>query len=61
MWHAGYWSPHVGFYGGVNYGFGYDQARMSFRRLEGESRFLAIGALPRQYVTLSVPGNACSR
>jgi hypothetical protein len=21
--HAGYWGPHVGFYGGVNYGFGY--------------------------------------
>jgi hypothetical protein len=23
MWHAGYWGPHVGFYGGINYGFGY--------------------------------------
>lgn len=23
MWHSGYWGPHVGFYGGVNYGFGY--------------------------------------
>jgi hypothetical protein len=23
MWHAGYWGPHIGFYGGVNYGFGY--------------------------------------
>lgn len=22
-WHVGYWGPHVGFYGGVNYGFGY--------------------------------------
>jgi hypothetical protein len=22
-WHGGYWSPHIGFYGGVNYGFGY--------------------------------------
>ena len=22
-WNAGYWGPHVGFYGGVNYGFGY--------------------------------------
>lgn len=22
-WHEGYWGPHVGFYGGVNYGFGY--------------------------------------
>jgi hypothetical protein len=23
VWHTGYWGPHVGFYGGVNYGFGY--------------------------------------
>ena len=23
VWHAGYWGPVVGFYGGVNYGFGY--------------------------------------
>jgi hypothetical protein len=22
-WHVGYWGPHIGFYGGVNYGFGY--------------------------------------
>lgn len=23
VWHVGYWGPHVGFYGGVHYGFGY--------------------------------------
>src|SRR5579862_1049958 len=23
IWHEGYWGPHLGFYGGVNYGFGY--------------------------------------
>jgi hypothetical protein len=23
VWHMGYWGPHVGFYGGINYGFGY--------------------------------------
>lgn len=23
VWHAGYWGRHVGFYGGINYGFGY--------------------------------------
>jgi hypothetical protein len=23
MFHGGYWGPHVGFYGGINYGFGY--------------------------------------
>ena len=36
------------------------QARMSSRRLEGESRFFAIGTLLRQYVMLGVPGNAFS-
>lgn len=24
IWHEGYWGPVVGFYGGVDYGFGYD-------------------------------------
>src|SRR5256885_1274651 len=24
LWHGGYWGPHIGFYGGINYGFGYD-------------------------------------
>ncbi len=23
LWHQGYWGPHVGFYGGVDYGYGY--------------------------------------
>jgi hypothetical protein len=23
FWHTGYWGQHIGFYGGVNYGFGY--------------------------------------
>ena len=23
VWNGGYWGPHIGFYGGVNYGFGY--------------------------------------
>ena len=22
-WHHGYWGPHIGFYGGIDYGFGY--------------------------------------
>jgi hypothetical protein len=26
VWNGGYWGPHVGFYGGVNYGFGYGGA-----------------------------------
>ena len=24
LFHRGYWAPHVGFYGGVNYGYGYN-------------------------------------
>ena len=23
VYHPGYWGPHIGFYGGVNYGYGY--------------------------------------
>ena len=23
LFHSGYWGPHIGFYGGINYGFGY--------------------------------------
>ena len=23
FWHPGYWGPHVGYYGGINYGYGY--------------------------------------
>jgi WXXGXW repeat (2 copies) len=23
-WHRGYWGPHVGYYGGINYGYGYN-------------------------------------
>src|SRR5579859_5786593 len=23
VWHGGYWGPHGGFYGGINYGYGY--------------------------------------
>ncbi len=26
LWHRGYWGPHIGFYGGVDYGHGYDGA-----------------------------------
>src|ERR1700689_4833833 len=23
LWNAGYWGPNIGFYGGINYGYGY--------------------------------------
>jgi hypothetical protein len=35
LFHAGYWGPHVGFYGGVNYGFGYGGTGFWGGRWEG--------------------------
>ncbi len=37
--HQGFWGPHVGFYGGVNYGFGYNGLGYEGGRWEG-SRFV---------------------
>jgi hypothetical protein len=34
-WHGGYWGPHIGFYGGVNYGFGYYGSGFYGGRWEG--------------------------
>ena len=39
LFHAGYWGPHVGFYGGVNYGYGYNGVGYGGGRWEGD-RFL---------------------
>jgi len=35
LWHRGYWGVHVGYYGGVNYGFGYPGAGFFGGRWEG--------------------------
>jgi hypothetical protein len=35
--HAGYWGPHVGFYGGVSYGFGYGGVGFAGGRWVGNS------------------------
>jgi hypothetical protein len=35
--HSGYWGPHVGFYGGVNYGYGYGGSGFYGGRWEGGS------------------------
>ena len=37
MFHAGYWGPHVGFYGGVNYGYGYGGVGFAGGRWVGRS------------------------
>jgi hypothetical protein len=36
-WHVGYWGPTVGFYGGVNYGFGYVGVGFAGGRWAGNS------------------------
>ena len=36
LFHDGYWGPHVGFYGGVNYGFGYGGEGYGGGRWEGD-------------------------
>ena len=35
FFHEGYWGPHVGFYGGINYGFGYGGIGYEGGRWEG--------------------------
>ena len=35
LWHGGYWGPHVGYYGGINYGFGYGGRGFYGGRWEG--------------------------
>jgi hypothetical protein len=35
VFHGGYWGPHVGFYGGVNYGYGYGGVGYEGGRWEG--------------------------
>ena len=39
MWNGGYWGPHIGFYGGVNYGFGYVGEGYEGGRWEGDHFF----------------------
>ena len=34
-WHRGYWGQHIGFYGGVNYGYGYGGSGFGGGRWEG--------------------------
>ncbi len=47
--HAGYWGPHIGFYGGVNYGFGYGGAGYRRRTLGRESFCVQHRSRQRQH------------
>jgi hypothetical protein len=37
VFHPGYWGPHIGFYGGINYGYGYGGAGFAGGRWVGNS------------------------
>ena len=37
VFHPGYWGPHIGYYGGINYGFGYVGVGYAGGRWEGNS------------------------
>ena len=37
LFHSGYWGPHVGYYGGVNYGYGYGGSGYDGGRWNGSS------------------------
>jgi hypothetical protein len=39
IFHEGYWGPHIGFYGGINYGFGYFGNGFEGGRWEGNRFF----------------------
>ena len=39
VFHRGYWGPHVGFYGGVSYGYGYYGGGFEGGRWDGDRFF----------------------
>jgi hypothetical protein len=45
VFHEGYWGPHVGFYGGVNYGFGYFGTGFAGGRWDGGHFFYNAAVL----------------
>ncbi len=50
IFHEGYWGPHVGFYGGINYGFGYGGVGF-------EGGFWRGGAFQYNRAVMNVGGN----
>lgn len=52
-YHEGYWGPHVGFYGGINYGYGYGGSGFNGGGWQN-------GAFVNGPVTYSAPHNAAS-
>jgi hypothetical protein len=62
VWHGGYWGPHVGFYGGIDYGFGYRGTGFEGGYWRGNTflynrAFVSVGRLPAAQVYVhEVPG-----
>jgi WXXGXW repeat (2 copies) len=54
IWHGGYWGPHVGFYGGINYGFGYGGVGFHGGYWQGEHFY------PNRAVSNEFPANRVS-
>jgi len=66
--YGGYWGPHVGYYGGVNYGYGYGGVGYGGGRWEGHTfRYntavtnVNAGVIHNTYVDRSVARNSNSR
>ena len=57
MWHAGYWGPHVGFYGGVNYGGGYNGAGFVGGRWNGGAYVVERNVINAPIVAVSASFN----
>jgi hypothetical protein len=67
LWHTGYWGPHVGFYGGIDYGYGYtgsgyeggywDHGRLYYNREANNIRDQRIGTTYSRAVTHQGSGN----
>ena len=56
-WHGGYWGPHVGYYGGVNYGFGYGGFGFAGGSWEGgRFRYVDVGHMYPGHESFNGPG-----
>ena len=51
IWHSGYWGRHIGFYGGINYGYGYGGVGYEGGYWNGE-KFYYNSAVTRVNVTV---------
>ena len=61
-WHGGYWGPHVGFYGGVNYGFGYGGFGFAGGSwVGGQFRYAEVGHFYPGHESFNGPGGVMAQ